>query len=294
MAEKPKKKLLDGTLVDVDIAAKTAECDADGNTISTTYAKKTEVVDLSSSQTITGDKHFNGLSTQIDRLYLGTKGDDQLPIIEVYNNRPAVTYNLVLPDKNIGSYTIATTDQIPDVTNYVTFDGNEEILGNKTFTGTLKAKNLSVASPDADTGPRIKVYNQVDEYYVNMPESSGTIALTSQIPTASDCGVRSTQIFQGAGDISGQYHQYGSWSTKINIVSQGYKLLVFYIDISNYEFPFCAYVPSSSFSNMIYCACASHDGSLTVIKIVYSDSNFTASVDKGTGILRNVNIYAYK
>ena len=62
--------------------------------------------------------------------------------------------------------------------------GNQDnIDGTKIFTGTLKAKNLFVAPPDADTGPRIKVYNQVDEYYVNMPASSGTIALTSQIPT---------------------------------------------------------------------------------------------------------------
>ena len=43
MAEKPKKKLADGTLVDVDIAAKTAECDADGNNISSKYATKTEL-----------------------------------------------------------------------------------------------------------------------------------------------------------------------------------------------------------------------------------------------------------
>ena len=61
--------------------------------------------------------------------------------------------------------------------------GNQDVGGDKTFTGTLKAKNLFVAPPDANTGPRIKVYNQVDEYYVNMPASSGTIALTSQIPT---------------------------------------------------------------------------------------------------------------
>lgn len=42
MAEKPKKKLADGTLVDVDIAAKTAECDGDGNNISSTYLKVNE------------------------------------------------------------------------------------------------------------------------------------------------------------------------------------------------------------------------------------------------------------
>ena len=103
-----------------------------------------------------------------------------------------------------------------------------------------------------------------------------------------------TQVFEGAGDKSGQYHQQGSWSTKINIVSQGYKLLVFYVNVADCEFPFCAYVPSSSFRNMIYCVCANQNGSLTVVEIAYSDGGFTASVVSGTGPLYNVNIYAYK
>ena len=103
-----------------------------------------------------------------------------------------------------------------------------------------------------------------------------------------------TQVFEGAGDRSGQYHQQGSWSTKINIVSQGYKLLVFYVDVGDYNFPFCAYVPSSSFNYLIKCVCAKYDGSSTVVAINYSDSEFTASVDSGSGPLYNVNVYAYK
>lgn len=119
--------------------------------------------------------------------------------------------------------------------------------------------------------------------------STGVITINS---TASG-GMTCAQVFEGAGDTSGQYHQAGSWSTKINIVSQGYKLLVFYVNVADCEFPFCAYVPSSSFSYTIYCACANQNGNLTVIEIVYSDSSFTASQVSG-GPLYNVNIYAYK
>lgn len=124
---------------------------------------------------------------------------------------------------------------------------------------------------------------------ISLSNSNGTVTISS---TASG-GMTCAQVFEGAGDISGQYHQAGSWGTKINIVSQGYKLLVFNINISDYEFPFCAYVPSSGFSYTIKCACANHNGNLTVIEIVYSDSSFTASQVSG-GPLYNVNIYAYK
>lgn len=123
-------------------------------------------------------------------------------------------------------------------------------------------------------------------------DGNGGITISS---TASGGGMTRDQVFEGAGDISGQYHQYGSWSTKINIVSQGYKLLVFYVNIADYEFPFCAYVPSSSgFSNTIKCVCVDYNGSPTVVDIVYSASSFTASIASGTGPLYNVNIYAYK
>ena len=128
---------------------------------------------------------------------------------------------------------------------------------------------------------------------ISLSNSNGTVTINSTA-SGGGGGMTCTQVFEGAGDISGQYHQQGSWSTKINIVSQGYKLLVFYINIADYEFPFCAYVPSSSFSHTIKCACASYNGSLTVVVINYSDSSFTASVDSGTGPLYNVNIYAYK
>ena len=128
---------------------------------------------------------------------------------------------------------------------------------------------------------------------ISLSTSGGTVTINSTA-SGGGGGMTRAQVFEGAGDRTGQYHQQGSWSTKINIVSQGYKLLVFYINVGDYEFPFCAYVPSYSFSQLIKCVCAKYDGSSTVVEIRYSDSEFTASVDSGTGALYNVNIYAYK
>lgn len=170
---------------------------------------------------------------------------------------------------------------------------------------------------------KIDAYNnEAGEVALSLPSKSGIFALTSDIPkalknpkalkfgsktydgssdqtiTLSDLGggggMTCAQVFEGAGDISGQYHQAGSWSTKINIVHLGYKLLVFYVNVADVEFPFCAYVPSSRFSYTIYCMCANQNGNLAVIQIVYNDSSFTASVASGNGPLYNVNIYAYK
>lgn len=68
MAEKPKKKLSDGTLVDVDIAAKTAECDGDGNDISSTYLKvneKCKLLPIGTSNSSLLDKGYDLLVFEI-------------------------------------------------------------------------------------------------------------------------------------------------------------------------------------------------------------------------------------
>ena len=68
MAEKPKKKLVDGTLVDVDIAAKTAECDGDGNDISSTYLKvneKCKLLPIGTSNSSLLDKGYDLLVFEI-------------------------------------------------------------------------------------------------------------------------------------------------------------------------------------------------------------------------------------
>ena len=256
MAEKPKKKLSDGTLVDVDIAAKTAECDADGNTISTTYATKTEATTASKK---------TSSANSASKLFLIGATSQSADASTTYSN----------------SNCYVGTDNC-------LYSNNTKVLTAHAYR-PIQVNGSSILTSGSSTALDLVAGNNI-----TLTHSGGAVTINSTASGNDGSGITRVQVFEGAGDISGQYHQKGSWTTKINIVNQGYKLLVFYIDISDYEFTFCAYVPSSSFSHTIKCACASHDGSLTVVEIVYSDSNFTASVDKGSGILRNVNIYAYK
>lgn len=90
--------------------------DSAGNQINTTYAKKTDVVDKTSTQDITGNKTFTG-TTRIDDLLLYPIGDSQLPIIKAYDNQAVSDYELRLPPYKSGGYTLATTDDIPTIPN---------------------------------------------------------------------------------------------------------------------------------------------------------------------------------
>lgn len=104
-------KIINGTTT-----VKKAEQDGSGNNIVNTYAKKADVVDKTSEQTISGDKWFTG-TTSIDELFLRPKGDNALPKIRVLNNQAVSEYNLLLPNYSSGDHTIATTDDIPTIPN---------------------------------------------------------------------------------------------------------------------------------------------------------------------------------
>ncbi len=93
-----------------------ATADGNGKNISTTYAKKDDVVDKTSEQTISGNKWFTG-TTSINELFLRPKGDDALPKIRVLNNQAVSEYNLLLPTYSSGDHTLATTDDIPAIPN---------------------------------------------------------------------------------------------------------------------------------------------------------------------------------
>lgn len=123
-------KIINGTTT-----VKKAEQDGSGNNIVNTYAKKTDVVDKSSTQAITGDKTFTG-TTQIDDLLLYPIGDAQLPIIKAYDNQAVSDYELRLPPYKSGGYTIATTDDIPTIPNLsVDSSGSGSFIKDLTVNG---------------------------------------------------------------------------------------------------------------------------------------------------------------
>lgn len=112
-----------------------ATADGSGNNIVNTYAKKTDVVDKTSEQKISGNKWFTG-TTQIDKLFLHPDGDEVVPKIRVYNNQAVSEYNLVLPAYSSGDHTLATTDDIPTIPNLsVDSSGSGNFIKDLTVNG---------------------------------------------------------------------------------------------------------------------------------------------------------------
>ena len=162
----------------------------------------TNYVTTDTAQTITGEKTFNeatyfetgisiGDSTVGDYLNLAVDNDTHTGVID-FASESGVGCTLTLPN---GVGTIATLEDIP--TNYVTTDTEQTISGNKTF-----SKAVSV-STDGDAGFEItgggntwKINARTEEGPLNIvgqgaagantyqfPNKSGTIALTSDIPS---------------------------------------------------------------------------------------------------------------
>lgn len=246
MAEKPKKKLSDGTLVDVDIAAKTAECDGNGNTISTTYATKTEATTASektSSANSTSKLFLIGATSQSadastpysnSKCYVGT--DNCL-----YSNSTKVLTEHSYRPIQLNDSTILTS-------------GSSEVLNLKAGT------NISLSN------------------------SSGTVTINSSASGVTTC----SKIFEGAGEKSGYY--------TTALTSGDYKMLLFEVNVNNSNF--YLFIPTDNIktaSGSFYLVAGNvSDGSIGIVQIIASNTNFSASVGSGNIKVYNVNIYAYK
>lgn len=167
-------------------------------------------VTLDTNQTITGEKTFNGVTyfeagvsvgtaDSTDRLNIGIDSENHTGFIE-FASTDVVGCVLTLPDR---SGTIATLDDIPSIpTNYVTTDTAQTISGNKLFLNPIQvggSSNLEdytkITSTDITVraGENASWYkignnkfshgNTTSTYTATLPNKSGTIALTSDVPT---------------------------------------------------------------------------------------------------------------
>ena len=68
-------------------------------------------------------------------------------------------------------------------TDVVNKTSDQIISGKKTFSQQVRIYDLLMHPTGDDRFPHITLYNQIDQYRVDMPTSSGTIALISDIPT---------------------------------------------------------------------------------------------------------------
>lgn len=116
------------------------------------------------------------------------------------------SYTYTLPS---ATGTLALTSQIPSLANYVTLDGTQTITGDKTFTSDLKSAMISIANSNTlytrtgyttlsassisttgwiafswgNTNSATLAFNNAAQYTYTFPAASGTVALTSNIPS---------------------------------------------------------------------------------------------------------------
>ena len=169
-------------------------------------------------EVITGVKSFTG---GISVEYLETPDRVIAPTVETGELTPTGTnYSISLPNK---SGTVALTSDIPSLTNYVTTNTDQGINGKKTFGGNVVFESdvdfealpiIKYDSSDPNTSHGAIMFNDANTYdmllevgaltanrHIALPDKSGTVALTSDIPTVSypvtDVEVNGSSVLSG-------------------------------------------------------------------------------------------------
>lgn len=258
MAEKPKKKLSDGTLVDVDIAAKTAECDADGNTIHTTYATKTEATTASKK---------TSSANSASKLFLIGATSQSADASTTYSNSKCY----------VGTDNCLYSDSTKVLTSHayrpIKVDGFE-ILPTSSD-GTLNLKS----------GTNISLNHVGSTVTINSIASGGN--------GGAMVGVACDRIYEGAGDKGGGYYYNGN---TITISSDNYKMLLFEITVNdvNFYLPIPTY---SLYTNPTYYYLVAgnvNTGVIGIVEVMTNNTDFNVSTKIGEITINNVNVYAYK
>lgn len=256
MAEKPKKKLLDGTLVDVDIAAKTAECDADGNTIPTTYATKTEAT-TASKKTSSADS--------TSKLFLIGATSQSADASTTYSNSKCY----------VG-------------TDNCLYSDNTKVLTSHAYR-PIQVDNFEILSASSNGTLNLKAGNNIS---LNRVGSTVTINSTASGSGGSDTVC--DRIYEGAGEQSGDYYYNGSLIT-ISDNNYKMLLFEITVNGVNFYLSIPTKGLYNSFPIYYYLAAGNIDtGAMGIVKVMSTSTNFSASVSNGDITINNVNVYAYK
>lgn len=287
------------------------------------YAKDGEVVKISGTQTVNGSKTFTG-PVEITSLTLNpntTLGN--IPMLRIHNENYGSYYSLGFPDYVDGYHTIATTGDIPvagtglsssngvfstklnSTTSLGTIgttsklyavgvDGNGKLCVNVPWTDTNTDTNTwrKVQLNGVDklgTGTSTNPLNIKAGSNMTITESGGTFTFAA---SGGSGGITCDLIFEGAGDKSGSYWLNGK---TITIRGNGYKLLLFEINVNDVNFYLPIPTNTLSSSTYFYLAAGNtNNGAMGIVQVMASNSNFSASVSNGNLTIYNVNIYAYK
>lgn len=174
---------------------------------STIATATSNMVTTDTAQIITGAKKFSGdirlISASIDsilgKVHIEHSDNDNYVDINSYgvinltNDRGKVDGVLRLPHKGTTSEPkiIAVTSDIPDPSKFVTTNTSQTISGNKTFNGKLVVSYDSdndygpfeIYDTDYKHGTTFEVGSLSTDNTITLPSTSGTLALTSNIPT---------------------------------------------------------------------------------------------------------------
>lgn len=124
----------------------------------------------------------------------------------VHNDDEGTLLVLNLPAINDGTYTLATTSDIPSASNFVTVANAQTIYGKKTFNGGVQFGTGTVFNNGGIQIPAANAFKVMGMYDVSLPSKSGTIALTSDIPSGGGSGdvtAAGNNIFTGTNKFQG-------------------------------------------------------------------------------------------
>ena len=151
-------------------------------------------VTIANEQTITGKKTFNG-GVQFGTNTVFNNGGIQIPAANAF--KVMGMYDVSLPSK---SGTLATTGDIPSTSSFATLSGNNTFTGITSFTNTVSCgtiiSNSGFTATSASNSSDLSSlqYNCITRttnstsYTLTLPTKSGTIALTSDIPSGGGSG----------------------------------------------------------------------------------------------------------
>ena len=254
MAEKPKKKLSDGTLVDVDIAAKTAECDGDGNTIPTTYATKTEAATASKK---------TSSANSANKLFLIGATSQSADASTPYSNSKCY----------VG-------------TDNCLYSDNTKVLTSHAYR-PIKVEGATLLANTIDTALNLKAGTNIK---LSSNRSTGEITINY---TASGGSMTCVLLFEGAGERQGSYWLNGK-TTTISANNYKMLLFEINVNDVNFYLPVPTNFIVSGSTYFYLAAGNVNTGAMGIVQVMANNTNFNVSTKIGEITINNVNVYAYR
>ncbi len=145
----------------------------------------------------------------------------------VHNDDEGTLLTLNFPAITDGTYTLATTSDIPSASNFVTVANEQTITGKKIFNGGVQFGTGTVFNNGGIQIPAANAFKVMGMYDVSLPSKTGTLALTSDIPSggSGDVTAAGNNTFTGNNKFQGGFTSFmtasGGPSDPVTTVDSG-------------------------------------------------------------------------